>query len=99
MIQTCKCGEEFLTEADPYVFNPVTEETNCGCYFRNKSCNDIRIEGIRPAISAMGGWANFKRWVLKGCQEDIEEIEKLKAEVTRLNTLLGGKIIDEGVKK
>lgn len=35
MIQTCKCGEKFLTEADPYVVLPKPSgvELNCGCYF------------------------------------------------------------------
>lgn len=32
MIQTCKCGKEFLTEADPYLVIPVENyKLNCGC--------------------------------------------------------------------
>ena len=36
MLVTCKCGKEFLTEADPYVLIPQVgkkdSELNCGCY-------------------------------------------------------------------
>ena len=36
MIKTCKCGREFLTEADPYVVIPFGRGTilNCGCFFK-----------------------------------------------------------------
>lgn len=38
MIQTCECGKEFLTEADPYVIIPIKDyKTNCGCYFKDNS--------------------------------------------------------------
>ena len=34
MLQTCKCGKEFLTEADAYVIIPIKDyEANCGRYF------------------------------------------------------------------
>lgn len=34
MLKTCnKCGQEFLTEADPHVLIPGTEGLNCGCHF------------------------------------------------------------------
>ena len=32
MLETCECGKEFLTEADPYLVIPVDNyKLNCGC--------------------------------------------------------------------
>ena len=38
MIQTCKCGKEFLTEADPYALIPtgIGLLINCGCVFQKE---------------------------------------------------------------
>ena len=36
MLLTCKCGKEFLTEADTHVVIPMKDEENCGCYFESE---------------------------------------------------------------
>lgn len=44
MVQmTCKCGKEFLTEADPYIVlpKPSGTELNCGCYLKRSILTDI----------------------------------------------------------
>jgi len=36
MLKVCRCGKEFITEADPYVVIPWSHkdvEFNCGCFF------------------------------------------------------------------
>jgi hypothetical protein len=32
MLKECnKCGKEFLTEADAYIYNPISQEFTCAC--------------------------------------------------------------------
>jgi len=44
MIQTCECGTEFITEADPYVILPTMggPVTNCGCHFTTPAPDRIK---------------------------------------------------------
>ena len=54
MIQTCKCGKDFLTEADPYAIVPAENyAANCGCVFTGKLVDLLKaanrlLESVDP---------------------------------------------------
>ena len=62
MLIECKCGKEFLTEADAYVVLPLLEvgaEFNCGCHFKKE------IDGAMRQLGKCYGFTKEKNAKIK----------------------------------
>ena len=90
MMVICKCGKEFLTEADPYVIIPSSKgyETNCGCYFtaENESaklmCAQLtteleKLERIVEVLEKSNDfYADTKNWQYRGSEFRPEDCDE-----------------------
>ena len=88
MIKTCKCGREFITEADPYAVIPTKKGItfNCGCYFKENK-KEVRQFVIvkrllQIAYTQLSGMAIIKKSLDINSENDwledwIEEYKKL----------------------